>query len=705
MRQAVRPRVQLAIGQLRPFENQRHPLRRARRLILEQLMQKTVLRIVDRRVVPFHQQTMSLRRLEQVQFTQPAIGIGDDPFQQDAKMPTHPLDRGRVEQRRRVIERRPQPLLGLDDRQREIELRAGAVAPERFEPQAAERGAALGRILQDEHHLEQRIAAHVARRLQLLDQPFEGQVLMRLRPERRLPHARQQPAEARIARNIRAHHQRVDEEADQRLELETAPVGDRRAHADVLLPAVARQQELKRREKRHEQRRAFRAAEARETLGHVPAHHEAMRRPGMVLPRRTRTIRRQIERRRRIRQFLPPIGELPVEDLALQPVSLPDRIIGILDRKIGQWRRPSGGEGFIEGHELADQHVRRPAVRDDVVQREQHDALALAGRRTNAEIERRYPQQRSRGEIEGPARFLLGETPGFGLPQLGIEPAEIDDGRRDLQRGRDHLRGNAVAQHEGRAQRFVPPHDLVDREGEGRDVELADHAQRRGYVVGGVSGLQLVQEPQALLRKGKRKRLRPRGRADIRKRRFSGVGVRLDLRGERRDPGRGEEAAQGQLPLELPPYPGDELHRQQRMPAELEEIVLDADAIEAEHLGEDAAQRRLGSVARRHIAPRDLRVEVGSRKRLAVDLAVGRQRQRVERDEGSGDHIIGQLARQRRAQLRRLHRCAVIGDRIGDEPLLAPPILPSERPPPRGLAAGGRAPPRSRRARCGSRGS
>ena len=114
------------------------------------------------------------------------------------------------------------------------------------------------------------------------------------------------------------------------------------------------------------------------------------------------------------------------------------------------------------------------------------------------------------------------------------------------------------------------------------------------------------------------------------------------------------------------------------MAAEREEIILDADALEAEDLGEDAAQRRLRRVARRDIAARDLRVEVGRGKRLAVDLAIGRQGQRVERDEGRRDHIIGQLARQRRAQLRVSRRRAAIGDHIGDEPLLASPVLPRE---------------------------
>ena len=88
---------------------------------------------------------------------------------------------------------------------------------------------------------------------------------------------------------------------------------------------------------------------------------------------------------------------------------------------------------------------------------EQHDALALCGRGTDSEIERFHPQQRARGEIEGMTRFLGGQAQRFRLPHLLVEPGEIDDRRRDLQRRRDHLRRRAVAKDEGGAENLVPP--------------------------------------------------------------------------------------------------------------------------------------------------------------------------------------------------------------------------------------------------------
>ena len=99
-------------------------------------------------------------------------------------------------------------------------------------------------------------------------------------------------------------------------------------------------------------------------------------------------------------------------------------------------------------------------------------------------------------------RFFGGQAQGFRLPHLLVEPGEIDDRRRDRQRRRDHLRRHAVAKDEGGAENLVPPHDLIDGESEGRRVEIADDAQRRGYVVGCVPGLELIEKPQSLLREG-----------------------------------------------------------------------------------------------------------------------------------------------------------------------------------------------------------
>ena len=56
-------------------------------------------------------------------------------------------------------------------------------------------------------------------RPQLLHQPLEGQLLVFVRAQRRLPHPPQHFAEGGLAGQVRPQHQRVDEEADQPLQL------------------------------------------------------------------------------------------------------------------------------------------------------------------------------------------------------------------------------------------------------------------------------------------------------------------------------------------------------------------------------------------------------------------------------------------------------------------------------------------------------
>ena len=98
-----------------------------------------------------------------------------------------------------------------------------------------------GRVLDREVDLEERGRIETAVRGQGLHDTFEGDVLMLIGFEggatdvgekRRKREARPQP---------QAHHQRVDEEADQRLQLGVLPIGDRRPHDDVVLAAVSGQ--------------------------------------------------------------------------------------------------------------------------------------------------------------------------------------------------------------------------------------------------------------------------------------------------------------------------------------------------------------------------------------------------------------------------------------------------------------------------------
>ncbi|EPH44536.1 putative Linear gramicidin synthase subunit C [Streptomyces aurantiacus JA 4570] len=79
------------------------------------------------------------------------------------------------------------------------------------------------------------------------------------------------------------------------------------------------------------------------------------------------------------------------------------------------------------------------------------------------------------------------------------------------------------------------------------------------------------------------------------------------------------------------------------MPAQDEEVVVDADRVQAEDLGEDEGEALLqrGPRSAAHRPCHGARLGQG----LAVHLAVRGQRQALQRDQGSGHHVVRKLAR------------------------------------------------------------
>ncbi len=107
------------------------------------------------------------------------------------------------------------------------------------------------------------------------------------------------------------------------------------------------------------------------------------------------------------------------------------------------------------------------------------------------------------------------------------------------------------------------------------------------------------------------------------------------------------------------------------MPSKLEEAVVDARRFQAQHLAPDCRQLDLRRAPR--IDAR--RFEVGPdaprlRERRPVHLAIGRQRQRLERDEKRGDHRSRQARREKGPQLLLRRDRTGGGHQIGDQDLL-----------------------------------
>ena len=332
----------------------------------------------------------------------------------------------------------------------QIELRAlAAEPPERLRFQPIELELSGRRVLQHQRCLKQRIARQVAPGGERLDELLEGQVLVGIGLQRPGAHPRQVLLEAGRAREVRAQHQRVDEEPDQALELRTAAPRDGHPHGQVLLAAVAIQQHLEGRQQRHEQRRALAPAQRLEPAGERLAELEAH--PGAAVARRhrPRPVRGQLEHRQ-LGERLPPVGELLLEHVPLQPLPLPQRVVGVLHRQLGQRRSLALAVGAVQRRELLEQHSHRPAVGDDVVQVEQQPVLA------RRQSQQPRSDERPALQVERSLRLLLCAALRLGFALRRRERTEILRLQRQAQLRLDHLYRLAVVHLEARAQRLVP---------------------------------------------------------------------------------------------------------------------------------------------------------------------------------------------------------------------------------------------------------
>ena len=95
----------------------------------------------------------------------------------------------------------------------------------------------------------------------------------------------------------------------------------------------------------------------------------------------------------------------------------------------------------------------------------------------------------------------------------------------------------------------------------------------------------------------------------------------------------------------------DQLHRQQRMAAELEEMVLATDPLHAQHFAPERGQGGLGVAKRRLVVTADEGVGRRLRQRTTIQFAVGRNREFFQVHIGRRNHVVGQQRLQMQAHL------------------------------------------------------
>ena len=393
-----------------------------------------------------------------------------------------------------------------------------------------------------------------------------------------------------------------------------------------------------------------------------------------ALRRRARPVGRQGERRGRPGERLPPAGEQGDERRVGQRAPLPHRPVGILHRRLRQLGQGEGTPGErrgVESLQLAQQDAERPAVGRDVVQGEDEEVVV-----------RRHPQQpraprRDPREVERRAR--RGGRRGEG----GLEAAHNDRRQGHCCRREDDLRRLLPRGREDRAQHLVAARDLGEGGGERRGVERAGEAQRHRDVVDRSPGEQAVEEPQALLREGEGDRSAPLLASPLRQPPPSQGGGKarpapqgLDRRREPRHRRIREQGGERRLDAAGLAEARHHLGGEERVAAQGEEVVVDTHPLDPQHLLPDAGDQLLDGSARRPVwgafAGEGAARCRGRRKRGAVDLAVGVERQGGEDDEGRGQHRLGQALAQEGAQAGREVRAGVGGRRVGDQPPGAP---------------------------------
>ena len=427
------------------------------------------------------------------------------------------------------------------------------------------------------------------RRVEHLDQPLERQLLVAIGRKVAAPHPPDQLAEARLPRGIGAQHQRVDEEPDQVVQRRIGAPRDRAADRDVGAGPKPTQQSGQSRLQHHEQAGAGLPRQARQTTVQIGPDVERHMAAAVARHRGPRPVGRQLDLIRQVLQRVGPERQLARQCaraviLIAQRRLLPQRVVGVLHRQRRQSRRNALTPRPVQRRQVPRQRTERPAVARDVVQYDQQNVL-VTRMLFIGKLEQMRPQRDLARQIEAP--------PGRSR-QRRRKPGRVD--RANLKpRPRRQRRQNLLPRHpepvrEQGPQALVPLDQVAQRCFQRDAVERPLQPHRQRDHIGAADPLQTLQEPQPPLRIGQRDLGRPRHRHERRPHRHC---LRRQPRRQRLDARRLEQAADRHLDVQRRPDPADQTRRQQRMPAALEEVVVDADPLDAQHLGKQRTQDRL----------------------------------------------------------------------------------------------------------------
>nr|WP_308209926.1 hypothetical protein [Actinomadura madurae] len=521
--------------------------------------------------------------------------------EQRAQVVQQPLDGRGVEE---VGGERGEPLdvvVALGEVQVEVELHAAGLGQERLGAHARQGEAHVVQPLVDDHHLEQRAAGERPLGREPVHHPLERDAGVRERREVGGPHPVEQLGERGVAGQVGAQDERVDEDADQAGEVLVGASRDGRAERDVVARPGPLQQRRDGGVQHHEHAGARLAGQAPRPGGRQPERDE----PAAVARlRRARPVEREERLLRRPGEGLLP--EVELRRRVGRGLALPGRVVGVLDGQRLPARVASVPAGLVGVREVGEQGREGPLVGGGVVEKEDERPVVVS----------RPDEGAADGQVGADVEDVGGGVLLDGRAPLGGLGARVDDGEagEDV-RALDALDGQPVRPLDQQGpQRFVARDDVAEGPVERVRVHGAVQAEPERQGVGGRRAAEAFLQPEAALRGRRRDDLRPLHVADA-----DGVGRHQPGR-QRRDGRRLEDVRDGQRPAEDGAGLGGDARRQERVPAEREEVVVDADALHPEQLGEDRAEGGLAGVA--GARPETSASGAGSAARSSLPLTV-----------------------------------------------------------------------------------
>ena len=210
--------------------------------------------------------------------------------------------------------------------------------------ESRQRQVILPQVLECQGNLEQRVVRLRAHRIEYLDQPLERHVCVSESREITLTRRRQQIEETHPRIDVGTQHERVDEHADQIVELRFTATGDRGADCDVGGAGQPGKKCCQRRVHHHEQRCLVLATHSGQSAVNIRGNREAVGGSPAGEHGWTRAVTGQGDLVRNSVESFGPVADLLCEygfrvTLGTENLALPQRVVGILHRQ----RRPGRG--------------------------------------------------------------------------------------------------------------------------------------------------------------------------------------------------------------------------------------------------------------------------------------------------------------------------------------------------------------------------